>query len=103
MLTVIIIMIAGILLGYFIRKENRLTKSVDSIISWLIYLLLFVLGISVGINEVILNNINTILLKVVLLTVGAIAGSVLVSYFTYTLFFKKYETSTSDVDTQRNV
>ena len=91
MLTVIIIMIAGMLLGYFIRKENRLTKSVDTIISWLIYLLLFVLGISVGINEVILNNINAILLKVVLLTVGAVAGSVIVSYFTYTLFFKKYE------------
>ena len=91
MLTVIIIMIAGMLLGYFIRKENRLTKSVDIIISWLIYLLLFVLGISVGINEVILNNINTILVKVVLLTVGAVMGSVIVSYFTYTLFFKKHE------------
>ena len=91
MLTVIIIMIAGMLLGYFIRKENSLTKSVDTIISWLIYLLLFVLGISVGINEVILNNINAILLKVVLLTIGAVTGSVIVSYFTYTLFFKKYE------------
>ena len=84
-------MAAGMLLGYFIKKQNKLSKSVDTIISWLIYLLLFVLGISVGINEVILNNINTILLKVVLLTVGAVTGSVIVSYFTYTLFFKRYE------------
>ncbi len=91
MVTVIIIMIAGMLLGYFIQKQNRLIKPVDYIISWLIYLLLFALGISVGNNEVILNNINSILLKVILLTVGAIAGSVIVSYFTYNLFFKKYE------------
>jgi len=91
MLTVIIIMIAGMLLGFFIRKQIKLIKSVDSLISWLIYLLLFGLGISVGINEVILKNIDTILLKVILLTLGAVSGSVIVSYFTYTLFFKKYE------------
>ena len=91
MLTVIIIMIAGMLLGFFIRKQIKLIKSVDSLISWLIYLLLFGLGISVGINEVILNNMDTILLKVILLTLGAVSGSVIVSYFTYTLFFKKYE------------
>jgi len=91
MLTVIIIMIAGMLLGFFIRKQIKLIKSVDSLISWLIYLLLFGLGISVGINEVILKNIDAILLKVILLTLGAVSGSVIVSYFTYTLFFKKYE------------
>ena len=91
MLTVIVILIVGMLLGYFIRKENGFIKSVDTITSGLIYLLLFVLGISVGINEIILNNIHTILLKVVLLTVGAVAGSVIVSYFTFIFFFKKYE------------
>ncbi len=91
MLTVVIIMMAGMLIGYSIKNRKKLIKSVDSIISWLIYLLLFVLGASVGFNKVILNNIDAILLKVILLTVGAVAGSVIVSYFIYTLFFKRYE------------
>ena len=84
-------MIAGMTVGYLLRERHKLAKHVDKIVSWSIFLLLFLLGISVGTNETILTNINSIFISVIVLTIGAVMGSVIIAYFTYKLFFKKYE------------
>jgi len=91
MFTVILIMLAGMGVGYLFRFREKVLKHIDAIITWSIYLLLFLLGISVGTNKIILNNIDSILYQVILLTIGAVMGSVVMSYFTYRLFFKKHE------------
>ena len=84
-------MTVGMFLGFLLRNQQNLIKPVDPIITWSIYLLLFLLGVSVGINETIVNNFYTIGLKAAFLTLGAVMGSVVVSYFTYIIFFKKNE------------
>ena len=91
MLTVIIIMTSGMLLGYLFRNQKWIKKPVGVIITWAIYLLLFILGISVGTNETILSNLGTLGINALLLTIGAVAGSVVVSWYTYTLFFRRDE------------
>jgi len=91
MFTVIIIMIIGMCAGYLLRERQKLAKHIDMIVTWAIFLLLFLLGVSVGTNKTILDNIDAIFLKVVILTVGAVLGSVIISYFTYKYFFRKYE------------
>lgn len=91
MFTVIIIMIVGMCVGYLFRERQNLAKYLDIIVNLAIFLLLFLLGISVGTNKTILNNIDSILLTVIILTIGAVLGSVIIAYFTYKLFFKKYE------------
>ena len=91
MFTVIIIMIIGMCVGYLLRERQKITKHIDTIVTWAIYLLLFLLGVSVGTNKTILNTIDSILLTVIILTVGAVLGSVIIAYFTYKLFFKEYE------------
>lgn len=40
MLAVLVIMSAGIVLGFFVRKRDRLIRIVDSLIMWAIYALL---------------------------------------------------------------
>ena len=91
MFTVIIVMILGMCVGYLLRKRKRLAKHIDTIVTWAIFLLLFLLGVSVGTNKTILNNIDSIFLKVIILTFGAVLGSIIIAYFTYRFFFKKYE------------
>ncbi|HAD81379.1 MAG: hypothetical protein A2509_05825 [Candidatus Edwardsbacteria bacterium RIFOXYD12_FULL_50_11] len=87
MFTVLIIMTAGIILGYLIRRKTRIIRYIGSAINLAIYLLLFLLGISVGANETIIRNLGTLGLTAIALTAGAVAGSVGLSYFTYQIFF----------------
>ncbi|MDQ7799201.1 MAG: LysO family transporter [Candidatus Edwardsbacteria bacterium] len=91
MFTVLIIMTAGIILGYLIRRKTRVIRYIGSAINIAIYLLLFLLGISVGANETIIRNLATLGLTAIALTAGAVAGSVGLSYFTYKLFFAPKE------------
>ena len=56
MFTVIGFMLTGIIVGYLFRNIAFLQKT-EKTISITIFLLLFLLGISVGSNELIINNL----------------------------------------------
>ena len=88
MLRVILIMTSGMLLGYLFRNQKWIKNAVGHIITWAIYLLLLLLGISVGTNETIIRNLGTIGINAFLLTIGAVVGSIMVSWYTYILFFR---------------
>ncbi len=87
MITVLLIMTAGIILGYFIHNKTALIKISDKLTSWSIYLLLFLLGIQVGLNDKIINNIHTIGIQATVITIGSLLGSLIFAYITYKLFF----------------
>ena len=89
MLTVLILMTVGIIIGFFITNFPKIIKTVDRLTTWSIYLLLFLLGIGVGLNEKIINNLHTIGLQSLILTIGALGGSLVFAYITYRFFFKK--------------
>jgi len=88
MLTVFAIMLAGIGAEYFLRRIPDI-KIIGKLITCFIFLLLFFLGISVGHNEKIVNNLTTIGLQALIITMGAIAGSILLAWFVYKKFFVK--------------
>jgi uncharacterized membrane protein YbjE (DUF340 family) len=92
MTTVLILMAAGILLGVFLNKHTHLLKVVDRLISYSIYLLLFLLGIAVGTNKTIIANLDSIGIKALLVTLGSIAGSVLVLWMLYKVIFPPAKT-----------
>lgn len=89
MITVLLLMIAGIMLGWALHKKEKILKLTSKMTNWAIYMLLLLLGLSVGTNEKILNNFGLIGYQAILITVFAVSGSVLVSWLTYVLFFKK--------------
>ncbi len=91
MFTVIILMSAGIFTGYLLRNKEFLARHIGIIITWLIYMLLFLLGISVGTNNDIISNLDEIGLDAMLITAGALSGSVIAAWITYRFFFRKYE------------
>lgn len=91
MIAVIAVMTAGVILGYFIRHKTLLIKINDKFIMWAIYLLLFVLGVAIGTNETIMKSLPTLGLKALAITIGGVAGSILLAWFTYLKFFKNKE------------
>lgn len=88
MIKIILCIVSGILAGYIVR--NRVfVKHTGMLLSVVIMLLLFFLGVSVGKNEEVLNNFSAIGLDAFLLTVGGTVGSLLCAKWVYKRFFDK--------------
>ncbi|NLY23442.1 MAG: lysine exporter LysO family protein [Bacteroidales bacterium] len=88
MLSIFLCIISGVLAGYLLRNR-RFVKYVGTLLSVVIMLLLFFLGVSVGINQQVVNNFAAIGMDALILTIGGTVGSLLCAKLIYQLFFKK--------------
>jgi uncharacterized membrane protein YbjE (DUF340 family) len=88
MFTVIGIMFFGIIAGYLLRNQKQL-RYTGRFISYTIFLLLFLLGTSVGSNKVIVSSLPDIGGKAILISLAATLGSVICAWIVYRYFFKK--------------
>jgi len=88
MFTVLTLMTIGIIIGFTIQDKRKIVKAIDPMINMAIYALLFLLGISVGTNEIIISNLDILGAQALLLTLGGVMGSVVLAFFTYKFFFK---------------
>ena len=80
-------MLTGMLLGYLLRKRDL--KKIHPIITLLIWLLLFILGIEVGSNEEIIRGLHTIGYEAVVLTLGGTLGSVIAAWALWGALYKR--------------
>lgn len=88
MFIIIGIMLTGILIGYLLRSK-RLTW-IYKIITFLIWLLLFLLGIDVGGNESIMKGLHTLGIEALIITLAAVTGSTLLAWgLWYLLYIRK--------------
>ena len=88
MFSIISTMFLGIGIGYGLRNWTILQKT-EKTISITIFLLLFLLGISVGSNELIINNLAAFGWQAAILAFSATCGSILASWMVLKFFFKK--------------
>lgn len=88
MFTIIGIMFTGVAIGYLFKNISFLKKT-EKTISCTIVLLLFILGISIGSNKQIIDNLGTFGWQAVIIAVSATCGSILASWMVLKLFFKK--------------
>ena len=79
MLIIVAIMLCGIGLGYLLRGRN--TAAISKIITVLIWVLLFLLGIEVGTNPKIIGGLRNLGVEALVLTIGGSVGSVLASWW----------------------
>ena len=75
MFVVIGLMFVGMLTGYLFK--NIRVAWIGKVITVLIWLLLFLLGIDVGSNQMIMSGLHTIGFDALIITVGAVLGSVI--------------------------
>lgn len=88
MFKIIGIILVGIVLGIIFRSRIA-SKSVSKIMMIIIYLLLLLLGIAVGANENIMNNLHTIGLKALIIAVSGVLGSAIAASIIYKKMYNK--------------
>lgn len=76
------------LLGFLIRAKQRIVSGNEKLITYAIYLLLFMMGVSIGSNEQIMNSLSTLGIVALIVSMGAIIGSILTGFVVFKLFFK---------------
>ena len=86
-LIIVGLFVLGIGLGYILRKVIK-ESVVAKITTMIIYLLLFVLGISVGGNEKVMMNLPTLGLNALIITAGAMLGSMVMAFIVYKVMLK---------------
>ena len=77
MFTFVLLMIAGGFCGYMLQKKAF--PDVMSVITWLVYALLFLLGMEVGANEQLLSSLHTIGVSGLVVAVVSTLGSCLMA------------------------
>lgn len=97
MFTVIIWMLAGILLG--VLSRGRQLRGIGQIISALIWLLLFLLGMEVGSNATLMRSLPTLGMEACMLALGTTLGSIVAAWLLWRALSEKgngHSTSTTD-------
>ena len=90
MFTIIGLMLTGMLLGFLLRKQKL--SGIHKVITVLIWLLLFLLGIDVGGNQKIINGLHTIGLEAIVITLAAVLGSLAAAWaLSYVLYKRNKE------------
>lgn len=89
MITILLVLTIGILTGLLITNKPKLHWLNNQLLNLAIYLLLFLLGISVGTNKEVIENIGKIGYEAIAIAVASIAGSVLLSALLFQLLFKQ--------------
>ncbi|MCP4160313.1 MAG: LysO family transporter [Deltaproteobacteria bacterium] len=87
MIEIIVVMVLGMIIGNMLKQKKKMLQYVDNIVMLVIFFLLFFLGLSVGMNEVIVKNIHIIGFKALIITLSS--GSVILSWAAYHFFFKR--------------
>ena len=77
MLAIIFTFLGGCLLGYIIKTRSKALRVVKVLQDLFMAILLILLGYSVGNDPVVLSEIHNLGFEALILTVGAITGSIL--------------------------
>ncbi|ERJ57585.1 LysO family transporter [Sphingobacterium paucimobilis] len=90
MLVVFFIMVVGVGVGIGVRSIPHF-RHVGKWISGAIYFLLFLLGREVGTNDQLLSSLSTLGIQALLITSGALVGSVFFAWGIYKFLFQNDE------------
>jgi uncharacterized membrane protein YbjE (DUF340 family) len=89
MFEIIALMMAGMALGFLIRKKQLLVSILEKGIVWSIFLLLFLLGLSIGTNEQLMAELPLLGGRALLLSLGGISGSLLLAFLAWRFLFRR--------------
>ena len=81
-------MFLGIGIGYALRNWS-IPQKTEKTISLTIFLLLFILGVSIGSNSLIVNNLGKFGWQAIILSTSGVLGSLIAARLVLQLFFKK--------------
>lgn len=81
-------MASGVFIGYRLRHKNKIHK-VTTLIQIVVCLLLFILGLSIGTNKLIIGNLSYFCRQAAVIAALSLLGSSMAALLVSHLFFKK--------------
>jgi uncharacterized membrane protein YbjE (DUF340 family) len=84
---VLLFLAAGVFVGYLLRTRRGVLATAGTATTWSLYLLIFLLGISVGANEAVVRGLGRLGMQALVLSIGGIVGSILVGCVVSRMFF----------------
>jgi len=84
---VMLFLAAGVLVGYLSRSKATFLMGAGIAAMWSLYLLIFLLGVSVGANDAAIRAFGRLGWQAFVLCTGGILGSILVSCVVSRMFF----------------
>ena len=90
MFTFLSIMASGAFIGYLLRNKNNFQK-LPNLIHIVVCALLFLLGLSVGVNQLIVSNLTYFCEQAAIISVLSMTGSLIAALALYHFCFKKEE------------
>jgi uncharacterized membrane protein YbjE (DUF340 family) len=80
---ILILLLAGSVAGFFLGRIRGFNRVTDKAGLYIIYILLFFMGLGVGSRPEVMKNLGRIGLDALLIAVFAIAGSIFAAYLLY--------------------
>ena len=89
MFIVMAVMVAAkSVVGHLLRKKKAIFPIIGKINMWIIFLLLFTMGLSTGHNQEIMNNLTGLGAKAIIIGIISTCGSILAATLLYHYLFK---------------
>jgi uncharacterized membrane protein YbjE (DUF340 family) len=89
MLVVTTILAAGVLLGFILKNKKKFIDITERSAPWIVYILLFFLGIAVGTNETVAGGLMKLGIQASVISVGGVAGSICLAVPLHRILFPK--------------
>ena len=87
MIKILSLMCAGILIGFVFRRRQRFIHVIEKTAGFSIYMLLFLLGLSVGVNDSVISGFAKIGFNAIVIALSSVAGSIFFSFILYKTLF----------------
>jgi uncharacterized membrane protein YbjE (DUF340 family) len=87
--SIVLALVLGIIVGWINILPKFIVNHTNEMTMIGLVVLLFTMGLSIGSNAEILNNLNTLGIKAFLLAFGSIVGSVILAWSLEKRFFKR--------------
>ena len=84
-----VILSAGFIVGVLLRRKARTLKILERLTLWAVFLLIFLLGAAGGASNEVIGNISKVGIQALVVSLGAMLGSAVLSYFVYVIWFRK--------------
>lgn len=89
MIEILLLIMGGMVLGYLVRRKEQVVRVTERLIIWSIFLLLFLMGLSIGRDPLIVNSLPSLGFNALLISIAGIAGSLVLALLLWKYFFSK--------------
>ena len=89
MIEILLLIMGGMVLGYLVRRKEQVVRVTERLIIWSIFLLLFLMGLSIGRDSLIVNSLPSLGFNALLISIAGIAGSLVLALLLWKYFFGK--------------